>query len=359
MSSNFPVINHIDEVLPYIEGRKDFIHVIKDGYQVVDYVYEDSDSFDSPIRRECRGLKFDASGVIIGRPLHKFFNYGQKLITYDWGIPHNIMIKMDGSMVHSALINGDIRLCTRMGITDQSIAAEKLVDDQLKDFLEFANELGYTVIMEYTSPSNQIVIEYTETKLTIIALRQTTTGLYMPYHHLLTMEGHGIEIVDVIKAKLGDDNIEQIREETTGIEGYVVSWDDGTRVKIKTDEYVQKHRAVSYFDRENMILPLVLDSQCDDIYPALSPERAARLMEYESKVLSEFFELISEVREVHAKWIDDEFPTRREYAQYVMSNAPKGLTPAYFNAIDGKDIVDSVKKCILANPDLLTTRWNV
>ena len=49
-------IEHLDDVLPHIEGRSDFIVVRKERYTVVDYIYVLPDSFDDPcliVHREC------------------------------------------------------------------------------------------------------------------------------------------------------------------------------------------------------------------------------------------------------------------------------------------------------------------
>lgn len=354
----FPIITHINQVLPAIEGRKEFIHVVKDGYQVIDYVYEDGDSFEDPIRRECRGLKFDLAGNIIARPLHKFFNYGQKLITYDWSKPHTIMTKMDGSMVHTAIIDRKLRLCTRMGITEQSIAAEKLLTVTQNSQLGGIALADVTVIFEYTAPDNRIVIEYEKPALTILAVRRNLTGVYFDHESVVELgEILGIPVVDVHSdIRLGDDNIASIRENTTGIEGYVVAWEDGTRTKIKTDEYCQMHRAVSYFERESMILPVVLDMQCDDIYPNLSQDRKDRLFEYEAAVLKEFNLYVGSVQ-IALDTYQRHNLTRKEYALWVQEKVPKGMQGAFFAAIDGKSIPEAVKSCLIRNPELLSVRW--
>lgn len=353
----FPIITHINQVLPAIEGRKEFIHVVKDGYQVIDYVYEDGDSFEDPIRRECRGLKFDLAGNIIARPLHKFFNYGQKLITYDWSQPHQIMTKLDGSMVHAALINNQVRLCTRMGITDQALEAEKVLTNYNKQWLQYCIELGVTPILEFTSPNNRIVIEYDQPQLTLLAIRDIECGEYFNRYQLGKASYDALlPLVQVHDIRLGDDNIAEIREKTTGIEGYVVSWDDGTRVKIKTDEYCQMHRAVSYFERESMILPVVLDMQCDDLYPNLSEDRKNRLFEYESAVLKEFNLYVGSVQ-IALDTYQRHNLTRKEYALWVQEKVSKGMQGAFFAAIDGKSIPEAVKSCLIRNPELLSVRW--
>lgn len=350
----FPKITHIEQILPSILGRKDFIHVIKDGYQVVDYVYEDGDSFDDPIRRECRGIKFDLKGKIIGRPFHKFFNYGQKLIQYDWSQPHRIMTKLDGSMVHSCIINNELRLCTRMGITDQSIMAEKYLTQRQKDWLYTMALHNYNVILEFTSPDNRIVIEYDQPKLTMLAVRNINDGNYFKAKYLDDV----FEQVEEHHFEINDGNVEHLRQVTKGIEGFVVAWADGTYVKIKSDEYTQMHRAVSYFERENMILPLILDGQVDDILPNLSLDRQHRLIKFETYVMGEYHSWLNkiqtfhEVARYHHKW------EKKDYAIAVLKQYPKEVSSAFFAIWDDKDYKQVLKQCIMRNPDkLLETRW--
>jgi len=75
----------------------------------------DSNTFDSPEALECRGIAFDQSGKVISRPLHKFFNVGEK----EWLSSDSLMKrsdisaifdKIDGSMIATAWVNGELRL---------------------------------------------------------------------------------------------------------------------------------------------------------------------------------------------------------------------------------------------------------
>ena len=83
MNYDFPEIKHIDDVLPHIQGRDEFLVMEKDGYTVINYAvafeetfqWDENDPVGSAIRRECRGLIFDRNtGNLISHPYHKFFN---------------------------------------------------------------------------------------------------------------------------------------------------------------------------------------------------------------------------------------------------------------------------------------------
>lgn len=70
---NFPVIRHINDVLPAIEGRDGFYVADKGDYKVINY-HSIIDTFgaitdvDEAMRRECRGIKFFPDGSIMARP---------------------------------------------------------------------------------------------------------------------------------------------------------------------------------------------------------------------------------------------------------------------------------------------------
>jgi len=144
--------------LPRIQDKTEFVHKIKDGYQVIDY--QISPQFEDKIQRECRGIKFDASGYLIARPFHKFYNLNEAEETQqnniDWTKKHRIFEKLDGSMVHFANLNQEFVPMTRMGYT--------WISEQVESYLsckpqprQLAKELDYqgiTALFEWISPNN-------------------------------------------------------------------------------------------------------------------------------------------------------------------------------------------------------------
>lgn len=103
---DFPCIESLGDVEPHVCYEKGFVISRRRDYTVVDYVYVVADTFSTPISMECRGLKFDRDGRIIGRPFHKFFNLGerQRIEDVDWSARHRVQAKLDGSMVHPAAV---------------------------------------------------------------------------------------------------------------------------------------------------------------------------------------------------------------------------------------------------------------
>ena len=115
MRYQFPIIQHLDDVRPAIEGRDEFIIAERDWGYVVNYMVVMADTFPEvktaggsaamreeatrhkAIRRECRGLLFHKDGTIMARRLHKFFNINERDETQfyeiDFDQPHVILEK--------------------------------------------------------------------------------------------------------------------------------------------------------------------------------------------------------------------------------------------------------------------------
>jgi RNA ligase len=142
MNYKFPIITHIDDVLPHIVGRDEFRVTDKDNYTVITYMvafentflWDDNDPIGSSIRRECRGITFDNDGKLICRKYHKFFNVGEKEETQLNKInlyePHIVLEKLDGSLISCQPTAEGFVLVTKAGVTDISQQAEVFIADK-------------------------------------------------------------------------------------------------------------------------------------------------------------------------------------------------------------------------------------
>jgi RNA ligase len=192
MRYKFPEIRTINDVLPHIEGRPEFIVAEREFGTVINYVVAMADTFNmtgpddigGAIRRECRGLKFYLDGVIAARPFHKFFNIGEREETQphllDFTQEHTIMTKLDGSMIHPMKVGNSIRWMSKMGITEVGLQAEEFVSLNAKyqNFAEWCIDNTLTPIFEWCSQKQKIVIDYPEDSLTLLAVRNNITGEY-------------------------------------------------------------------------------------------------------------------------------------------------------------------------------------
>ena len=206
VKQSFPLIRHIDDVLPAIEGKEEFIIASKDGYKVINYLVNFVSTFEDPnqdgiseqeklyrqIRRECRGITFSSeTGEIIARKLHKFFNLGEKNEVssdmIDISKPHKILFKLDGSMIVPFRVENRVIYGSKMGETHLTPVIEEFIkkNPHYHDFVEMCLFNLVTPIFEYTAPSNRIVINYTKEELTLLAMREMYSGNYLTYDEMI------------------------------------------------------------------------------------------------------------------------------------------------------------------------------
>lgn len=269
-----PIITRLDDVLPHIAGRDEFVHAMRDGYSVIDYNFALADSFDDPVRLECRGIKFAPDGTILARPLHKFFNIGERADTQSHLLPfhemHDVTEKMDGSMIHPANVDGDLVFMTRMGRTDHARMAERHITEDVEDVCRGLLHYGATPIFEWTAPDNRIVVRYPESRLTLLAIRETEDGHYFEQNYIEQMANDmGVAAVPVHTAPRSSTEFLAHARAVTGMEGFVVRFANGLWVKAKGEDYVLKHKAKDSILQEKNLLALVLRGELDDVLPLL------------------------------------------------------------------------------------------
>lgn len=374
MNYEFPVIAHINDVLPAIAGRDEFIVAQKDGYQVVNYAVMMEDSFPpvhtsggsakmreeatrhKSILRECRGLVFDLDGNLINRRYHKFFNVNEREETrfekVDFSQPHVILEKLDGSMVSPCYVNGHIRYMTKMGITDTSMEAEVHTTrfQIYREFAEYHLARGWTPVYEWCSNKNRIVLSYPEDRLILTAMRRTDTGAYMPYHEMIELcEYWDIPLVKAYDYK--DENILEIVRNLEDTEGVVIRFDDGHMLKVKADWYVLRHKSKDAITREKNVLDYIVNERVDDVLPFLQAEDQSQLMRFQT----EFWQGVDKMvltytaycNDLAAKGID-----RRTWAVEHLSERKKHdqhIGTIVFSWYDGKDIKETLVNIIRKN----------
>lgn len=360
---NFPKIETLDDVLPSIEGRKDFIVVRKDGYTVVDYVYTLPDSFDDPIRLECRGLKFDMDGRIIARPLHKFFNVGEKQQMGDIDItqPHVITKKLDGSMVHSAFIGRQFTFMTRMGATDVAKAAEdRFAFDNYLRFCSECHSSNITPIFEYTAPDNRIVIRYEHPELRLIAMRETVSGKYLDIFKHGAVQYWKVPCVSKCSLFQRIENFPGFLDHTSalqGEEGYVVQFSDGHAVKIKADDYVRKHRAIDDLGSKKKVVAVILNGGADDILPMLDEDDKSELVNFYAALQNEINIRVYQVQnflDVNQSCDRKTFATERIPCLLPES---QWLKPIIYLGRDGRPVRECIVNFLLKYPERVEAKW--
>jgi RNA ligase len=361
MNYKFPEIRTINDVLPHIEGRTEFIVAEREGFTVVNYVVAFPDTFamtgpddlSGAIRRECRGIIFDDQGKIMSRPYHKFFNVNERDETQahvlDLTQSHIVMDKLDGSMIRPVRQNGIIRLASKMGITDVALEAEKLLTDKQYDFLNQTMNWGLTPIFEYVSPTNKIVVNYSEPKLILTGIRDNVRGTY---NDLRTFVGAvPFEVVKTNSSIHDFGAYLAFNRGETDREGDIIAFADGHRLKVKNDWYVRIHKTKDLVRVDRNVVDLIINEELDDVRSLLDQADLDRVNEVETNFWKDFANVEDRLAGLmliaRAVYGGD----KKRVALELVPNLLKKTDASFiFKMLDGKPLrdmlIDHVRKCV-------------
>lgn len=345
-------INHIDDVLPHVIDRPDFVVADKGDYTVIDYVYAQADTFDHPARVECRGIKFGPDGRIIARPFQKFWNLNERpgcmASEVDFTRPHTVMEKLDGTMVHATLLNGRVVFMTRMGRTEHAIRGERHLTPSVERWCRALLVWDYTPIFEWTAPDNRIVVRYEESALTLLAIRNTRDGYYGSREFCAEWAtSMGVPLVAAPSPEWTDaDSFLAYARAITGAEGFVVRFADGMMVKAKGEDYVLKHRAKDGVSQEKNILALVLSGGLDDVLPLLDQADADAARAYRDAVMAGVERTVLRVREIVAA---NDNLSQKDFALGPAAGLSPAIRTLAFMVRKGIDPAEAVRARIMAS----------
>lgn len=287
----FPQINHLDDLLPFIEGNAQIR--VKDcevtGFKIVSYMVQDEDTFAGEhehAERECRGITFYPDGRLAARTLHKFFNIGQR----DDVQPHNlrwqnvtrIMVKRDGSMVTPVKLDdqGNWMMKTKKTFTSKEAQEATKLAAETENGVAWIQDVllaGLTPTFEFTSPKYPIVLVYEKPELTLLHIRNNASGRYLSEEEIRSLNCPFPIVENVMGHFLGDgipqnlvswSKLEEYAKTATGVEGVVIQFGQ-EMVKLKTIWYCELHRSVT-FTRWRDIARSVVADQSDDLKAAFA-----------------------------------------------------------------------------------------
>lgn len=279
---HFKTVHTINDVRPVVADKKEIRFLAQpQGVTIGCYLFADSKTFDSPEALECRGIAFGSDGQIVSRPLHKFFNVGEK----DWLTPDNLLArddvaavfeKLDGSMIATAWVDGRLLLRSKKSFESEvvDLANAFLAEPAYQHIRVFAEDVasrGLTAIFELTHPDARIVVEQDQPALRLLHVRDNVSGDYVlldSTHVVHTLIGqYSVPMVP----RYDGMTVAQVLESLAtmeGREGYVIQFRNGDMTKVKCPWYVRLHRSISFL-RERDIARLALEEELDDVKGAL------------------------------------------------------------------------------------------
>lgn len=208
-------------------------------------------------------------GSTVSQGFKKFFNLGQGPIGMQVTAEDVVKacekrdaiatLKIDGSLLIRSCYHGDVYMRTRGSFGYEHLNnAYEMIGFEYKYPKVFDPSLypNMSLLFEWTSPANQIVLKYDEEDLTLIGGVNHYSMNYLPVEELEDIaKDLGVPMVEwfVLTSDLwGVMNEEMaIRPD---IEGYVVRIDDEQRlVKVKAASYLTRHALKSNLDTEKLV----------------------------------------------------------------------------------------------------------
>ncbi|MBX9837859.1 MAG: hypothetical protein K2X69_06035 [Silvanigrellaceae bacterium] len=341
--SLFPVIQNFEDYLPHIKD-KEYIGINKqdNGATVVCYNISNDKSFSTPAEKEARGIAFDSNGLLISRPLHKFFNLAEREEVQPKNLDFNSIVAgfdiMDGSMITTGFINNSFFAKSKKSFkSDVAVSAEKFCTSNHKyiEFTKYCSLAMLTPIFEYTSPENRIVLRYEKENMTILHIRHNFTGEYlMPSEVQVLAEKFDISYNRPIFGREMDmPSLVKSLSTVEGIEGYVIQFKNGEMIKIKTKWYMDLHHVVN-FQRKRDIANMVVEETIDDFIGYLSlnaPNADLSQIHTINNFINDFIATLeSEVKSISAPYVGLSF---KEAAIAFKTHKYFGLIMRYLRGV--------------------------
>ena len=307
------------------------------------------------VERAARGLIVDAvKGEIVALPWSKFFNLNETPETsLDQlvGKHFEATVKVDGSLGIIYYGSDGWAVATRGSFEgDQARWATAFFRKHHAarfDEIEFPRH-GLTLLVEIIYPENRVVLDYgRDERLVLIGARwfEPSTGELKGDYDRSALgwlgADVGMPVVEPAGNVLHDLLVHQQR--ARGVEGWVLRFDDGLRVKVKTEHYLSLHRAVFGLTPER-IREAMVEGRINELIAALpeelQPGAQATAWDIGRAASSE------EVR-IHQIYSDvrgtlGDVP-RGDFARHVVATYPEDKT-LLFSLLDGRDIYVPIVK---------------
>jgi T4 RnlA family RNA ligase len=246
----------------------------------------------------------DAHGLEALREVFPFTN------TIELSTIVEVLDKMDGSLISTMDTSGadstEFWLKSKGSLSStQAVESNVLIRTpkyaELYQFCVRCVDDGLTVIMEYTGPSNRIVLSYDDHGLTVLAVRDNESGVYVPletyadsYPNVPFVKNHVTDIDDVEAFALSVDDM-------VDIEGYVFQLASGHRFKVKTEYYKVLHHIKDSINSQRRLFEAVVYETSDDVKASFfdDPIAIALIEDMEEKVFGIYNHMVEVVESYH------------------------------------------------------------
>lgn len=307
------------------------------------YKYTQSTVYDkkwNEVNLLCRGLVVDEYGNIVSNVMPKFFNDFESTAPGMSGLipPRKDGVsrtteKLDGSLITVSRWNEHLVVSSSGSFkSPQVFRARQIIEKNNYSFDE-----GKTYLFEVIYPENRIVLNYGDMeRLVLITKRDTQTGA----EENIDDETKFYK-VPVVAKSIDELISEKARPDFINKEGYVVQYDNGSRLKIKYDKYMEIHKLISGVN-EKYVWEVVKDNlDIMDLVNRMPDNIQSFVKTYMIELKKKYVELDKECNAEYYKTIET-LPagfTRKDFA-IMVSKSPNASI--LFLMLDGRPYAQSI-----------------
>jgi len=332
-----------------------------DGFVIFKYNQIASD-FNEEICQEARGLILDSRDnfKVVRMAFKKFFNLGEShaaKINWDSAVATE---KIDGSIMSVWHARGKWHLSTNgtidafkaplngvgpyknFGELFTSVMPLEIFDEE--HFGKNWADLNLCFTFELVSPYNKIVIDYPETKVYLLSIREMDT-LHEISGDVVRAFGkiNGFNLPQEYKFRNEKEFCELVESMPDGHEGIVVRDMYNERVKIKTKSYFELHRMVNNGVVTVARMVELIRVNDHEEFLAYFPEYKP-MFDKVAKQLKDVETLVESVENYVTAWKEIRGEDRKEFATKIIELTKDNVPPALFFAAWDNKIDSFVEK---------------
>ena len=327
-------------LMKLVEAKKGFFRkdiVLDDQvYAIFSYELVSYTDFQLPDALWCRGTMFNVTDinnpVLVCRPLKKFFNWNEGGVNHSKNRLVYSMVKLDGSLISTYMHKGRLKLKSKASLNSiQASEAMSLLNSPsyavMKNLLELYTKDGYTINLEYTSPTNRIVVGYTEPTLNVLSAIENATGDSRHLYALTTRIMKAVPKEPVIGFDY-QEYIDTIKALPDG-EGFVLGLEhpngEPYQIKVKTDRYCLLHHSKDAIQSPKALLEIVLRGGSDDMKSLFAddPSSLESIAIMENVAIETFNETVEKLESLYQA---NKNLTRKDFAIKIKEEMPSALS---------------------------------
>jgi RNA ligase len=322
------------------------------------YNYTEVAQFDriwDEVTNVCRGLIVHECDepVVVARPFRKFHNLNTSYVpeTMEENLPKDTppicTQKLDGSMGVLYTWDDKLWVATRGSFaSEQAIWATNWVRQNLNYKLYPADS---TPVFEIIYHENRIVVDYDFEGLVLLGIIHNATGKEYDFYEV---RGWALQWAAQVVETFDKTLAECVAEDNPNEEGYVLTYSNGVKVKVKFVEYLRLHRILTGL-QPRAIWEMLVAKQNEAIDTLLNDPKTPASFKvwfggWVNQLRTQFADLENTTLVAFAGRPDDSLkdvdPKGWRKAQALHFQKTPGLTSALFAMLDGKDYAEPLWK---------------